>query len=593
MPTVTYNLQGNSEDLEKALRDAGIGFDKLGASANKASKEVDDGGKKTSAAAKGMGMAWSTAGGLATGALAGVAAGLFALKELANFAVGIVQGFDSLITSASAAADEMEKLAEYSGSVISDADIAKVQDLGDKWAGVKSIWGAISTQLAADLAPQLEVVIKVVGALGLFLIDNASNWKYWGAVVLATIADYIITPVKIAHSAINMLVQGMAQIGYVSKEAAAEVQEMNDSLNLVKLVTEEFAEVRPLQDYLKDIDATVAAHKRLSAATTPVKEEFKEVKIALDDMWASEKEVMELGIGLGAALESVATQTETVTINTENAGKAFEETTTKGTTFWESFKGAAEGTLTAIGEGISGINDIFQALWEMQDERSDEEIAKLKKEKKAKKKHLDALLDDWNEHGKEMTGSERIAAQAAIAIERDKLEQQQALIDAANAKKKQAMMTAFRANQLASVGTIAISTSLAIMAALAPPPVGYGPVAGIPAGVGLGVLGGIQAAIVMAQKPPSMHTGGVVDEVQRTLLQGEGVLNRSAMSDPDVRDAMEAANRGMGGRGRESGSQDIYLNDRFFQRINKRTARVSSSKKRQGIANHYSGRRAA
>lgn len=93
---------------------------------------------------------------------------------------------------------------------------------------------------------------------------------------------------------------------------------------------------------------------------------------------------------------------------------------------------------------------------------------------------------------------------------------------------KELINTLFRANQAASVATIAMKTAEAIAAA----PAQYGPFA--PAAIAAIVAqAAVQTGVVLAQQPP-LHMGGVVaplapDEQSRTVLTGEAVLDRATV----------------------------------------------------------------
>ncbi len=66
------------------------------------------------------------------------------------------------------------------------------------------------------------------------------------------------------------------------------------------------------------------------------------------------------------------------------------------------------------------------------------------------------------------------------------------------------------ANKASQVTSIISSTASAVMAALAPPPLGLGPVAGLPLSVTTGLAGATQLAKVLMQKAPKFALGGTV-----------------------------------------------------------------------------------
>ena len=101
------------------------------------------------------------------------------------------------------------------------------------------------------------------------------------------------------------------------------------------------------------------------------------------------------------------------------------------------------------------------------------------------------------------------------------------LLETLDGETRSARIRNFHIGQAVAMSEIAINTAVAITKALAS---------------GLGVLeiapiaatGAIQMATVAAQKPPTMHTGGMIagssDEVRITALKGEAVLNKQAVN---------------------------------------------------------------
>ena len=95
-------------------------------------------------------------------------------------------------------------------------------------------------------------------------------------------------------------------------------------------------------------------------------------------------------------------------------------------------------------------------------------------------------------------------------------------------KNKGLVMTLFRVQQAAAVAQIGFNTATAVMGAFDT----YKQFAPI-AIAGILATSAAQLAQVMTQKPPKLHTGGIVggapDEVSVTLLKGEGVLSRETV----------------------------------------------------------------
>jgi len=109
---------------------------------------------------------------------------------------------------------------------------------------------------------------------------------------------------------------------------------------------------------------------------------------------------------------------------------------------------------------------------------------------------------------------------------------------------------AVRAKITGALSTI-ISTSAAIIGALAPPPIGLGPIAGIPFSIAAGVEGALQLATVLAAPLPQMWTGGFTGsggkyEPKGIVHGNEFVANSEALQNPNLMpmfSAIDAAQR--------------------------------------------------
>lgn len=96
-------------------------------------------------------------------------------------------------------------------------------------------------------------------------------------------------------------------------------------------------------------------------------------------------------------------------------------------------------------------------------------------------------------------------------------------------------MRAFKAGKALSIASIVGSTGAAVAAALAPPPIGAGPLLGIPLAVATGAAGAAQIATVAATQPPAFDIGGLIgsktpDQVIIRALPGERVQSRAEVA---------------------------------------------------------------
>lgn len=188
---------------------------------------------------------------------------------------------------------------------------------------------------------------------------------------------------------------------------------------------------------------------------------------------------------------------------------------------------------------------------------------------------------------------------AAIAHAQNELAKVQASEEAAQAiatTKMEAAVRAFRAEQAASVASVLMSTAQAVIAALVPPPIGYGPIAGPAAAAGLTALGAVQVAGIMAQEPPSFHTGGMIrnDETAAVLRKGEGVLTAQGVRQVGGPGGVADANAG---RGSSSPVvvQHVYKHRNLdtvvvdHLKTNSALRKATSSSRARGRRNPYNG----
>ncbi|GGG97269.1 tape measure protein [Pedobacter zeae] len=117
-----------------------------------------------------------------------------------------------------------------------------------------------------------------------------------------------------------------------------------------------------------------------------------------------------------------------------------------------------------------------------------------------------------------ISGTFKAASEARISVlESEKDREVQAVGDNANAKaaieeKYNSKIRTERRKQAKidkemALLSIAINTAAAIVGALAPPPIGLGPILGIPFSIAAGAVGLVQAALVLAKPIPQFYTG--------------------------------------------------------------------------------------
>lgn len=156
--------------------------------------------------------------------------------------------------------------------------------------------------------------------------------------------------------------------------------------------------------------------------------------------------------------------------------------------------------------------DLGDALNNLADTISGNKIQAIDDEIEANDRKYEKLLEN-----DELSAQERKAIEERQERDRLALEEK---------KKKEQRKQAIFAKAFAALN-IGLTTAQAIIAALAPPPIGLGPVAGIPLSITTGAIGAIQLAAVLAQKIPKYfkgtdnHPGGFAEvaEIRPEVVQ--------------------------------------------------------------------------
>ena len=144
----------------------------------------------------------------------------------------------------------------------------------------------------------------------------------------------------------------------------------------------------------------------------------------------------------------------------------------------------------------------------------------------------------------------------------------------------------FKAMKKLQIAASIINGAAAMIAALAPPPIGAGPIVGSVMAVGIAATTAAQVATIASQQPPKFHRGTshvqapARSEVPAVLEAGEAVVRREAMLQPGARDVVEQMNAG-GAPGQQSLA--VFLNDRMVDTVVARADR-SSGQGRRGLA---------
>lgn len=186
----------------------------------------------------------------------------------------------------------------------------------------------------------------------------------------------------------------------------------------------------------------------------------------------------------------------------------------------QNIVGYANQVLRTFGDLFSSLNRLYQ------------QDARRKIDAETKKRN--AAID---------TAEQEALSAATSAEEREAIqlvyeEKRAALEEESNQKKAEAARKFFTLQQVASIGHATMSTYQAAAAALAPPPIGLGPILG-PALAGLTIAAGLaNVAVIASQEPPAYATGGLFrgaggptdDDNLVRISDGEYIVNAASTS---------------------------------------------------------------
>ena len=139
----------------------------------------------------------------------------------------------------------------------------------------------------------------------------------------------------------------------------------------------------------------------------------------------------------------------------------------------------------------------------------------------------------------------------ALAAAEGNSEKQEKIRQKFDKRRKSELSGLFKAQQATEIATTLMSGASAGIGALAPPPTGLGPVAGIPLAAFVAAATAAQIGLIASQQP-AFHQGGIVGgqgDQSINAQGGEVVLNREAVAAMGGAAAANGLNQGGGGGG--------------------------------------------
>ena len=151
----------------------------------------------------------------------------------------------------------------------------------------------------------------------------------------------------------------------------------------------------------------------------------------------------------------------------------------------------------------------------------------------------------------------------ALARAEGNAEKQEKIKAKFDARRQSELGKLFKAQQATEIATTLMSGASAGIGALAPPPTGLGPVAGVPLAILVAAATAAQIGLIASQQP-AFHQGGIVGgqgDQAITAQGGEVVLNREAVAAMGGPSAAAGLNQGGGGGG------TIVIQNVYKQRV--------------------------
>jgi len=194
-----------------------------------------------------------------------------------------------------------------------------------------------------------------------------------------------------------------------------------------------------------------------------------------------------------------------------------------------SFSGSFEGIKLTTQDILATIQLVGSIAADVFDSIAQANIDNLDRQIEAKEEYYDKILESDL-----LSEEQRKAIEAEKEVEVGKLEE----------KKKKEQIKAAKTAKVFGAFNIAISTAMAVMAALAMPPIGLGPLLGLPLAIATGAMGAASIAMTLAKPIPKFEKGtmnapggyALVDEkVPEVHTDARGNIKSLGGSAPNLR----------------------------------------------------------
>jgi hypothetical protein len=607
MPTVEYDLTGDTSQLVTAVDRAIKSFEVLDTKAATATKTVEKTATSTNKAGASfkdatealdkLGQDFGGLGGQAAKSAAGIGKGVQALGglsaalgpvgvaigaaavALSGLALGMglaVGGALSLIGSAKDLQEELKGLNALPGFQPIDKDAQRsIDNVNAAMTALGKITSQLWLTLAANLAPAFEDVTFLAVKLALRAMDMFQTFAE-GKSLLRETANFLvkeflqalISPVDAIYGLIGAMGQLAATLGMGKDNVFLRAQAGYEAFS--KAVASKIVDgalgaadgaMKALGSSTSDLDERARALLSTLQAET---KEFNAQVQTLEQIANYFDRSAELSDKYARIQQQIMADQQTA------ASRAREAHAERGNQIYQEISWLERALRTANLAADERFElefqlDAYKQLAADNDARRERDLTKIKMEEDQKRlEHATKVIDAHR--AKEAAAAE--ASRREIEMIRDARNQMlvditgatqdmadhlvQSLRGGTEEQKKQAK-TAYAVSKAAAVAQIAIQAAVAIMRALAE----LGPIAGGFAAAGVGATAAVQTAKVLSTPMPEFPFGGMINpDALRGALRlspdhglvsaepGEAVMNRGAVNRMGGPAAVEAMNRG-------------------------------------------------
>jgi hypothetical protein len=508
-------------------------------------------------------------------AVIGVALGALAIGPVVLG--GMAVAAKGLADSGAEALEELRAMGPAVEALVTPGAQANLDAYSDAMARLDLASSVAAAELGGALGPSLTLVadelLRIVPAAQLAgdALDVAK-----GAASTFYDVVYALSPAE-AQATLDLInLAGAAAL------AATDTGELSDKIDDARQKAEDLADAAADEALFRQMDAlglTTAGYAQLTPEVEKATAEQKKAAQAQRDEAAAVAKATEELQSYGVVVhDTMGTTSDMVdfnnalTVSVEEVALTAEEKAENYAAAMAKMGDAMRGVQAIGGEAAAAMGQFAQL--------SVDAAGKEVRANRDRVKALSGTIQNLEKMREGATGDELRRIDNRISARK----REQELAQKAAQRGRERALKSWRAAKAAQMSATVINSAAAMVAFLAPPPMGLGPVAGAVA-AGIASVGmAASLATIAAQEPPKFHKGGIVapprQEVPAVLEAGEGVVRREAMMQPGAADTIRRMNEGGGPAPQPLA---VYLNDRLVDTLMARAGR-SDAQSRRGLA---------